>query len=104
MEKLLKDDSKEELIANFKVMIADAEALLKATAGQGGEKLTELREKTEASLKVVKDAMADAQDAVIARAKAAAKASDVYVHENPWEAIGIAAGVGFAIGWLIGRR
>ena len=104
MEKLLTDDSKEELIANFKVMIADAEALLKATAGQGGEKLTELREKTEASLKVVKEAMADAQDAVIAKAKAAAKASDVYVHENPWEAIGIAAGVGFAIGWLIGRR
>jgi ElaB/YqjD/DUF883 family membrane-anchored ribosome-binding protein len=104
MEKLLIDDSKEELIANFKVMIADAEALLKATAGQGGEKLAELREKTEASLKVVKEAMADAQDAVIAKAKAAAKASDVYVHENPWEAIGIAAGVGFAIGWLIGRR
>jgi|SRR5450830_505511 len=104
MEKLLSDDSKEQLITDFKVMIADAEALLKATANQSGEKIAEVRAKTEQSLKIVKDAMADAQEALIAKTKAVAKASDVYVHENPWEAIGIAAGVGFAIGWLIGRR
>jgi len=94
----------EQLIADFKVVVSDAEALLKATANQGGDKLAEVRAKAEESLRVVKARMADAQNAMIAKTKAAAEATDVYVHENPWQAIGVAAGVGLAIGYLIGRR
>ncbi|NTV96400.1 MAG: DUF883 domain-containing protein [Thiobacillus sp.] len=94
----------EQLIADFKVVVADAEALLKATAGQGGEKLSEIRAKAEESLRVAKARMADAQEALIAKTKEAAKATDAYVHENPWKAIGIAAGVGLVVGLLIGRR
>lgn len=96
--------SSEQLIEDFNVVVADAEALLKATAGQGGEKLAEIRAKAEASLKMVKARMADAQAAVLERTRAAAKATDVYVHEHPWNAIGVAAGLGLLIGWLMGRR
>ncbi|MDQ1316092.1 MAG: hypothetical protein QG662_2201, partial [Pseudomonadota bacterium] len=39
-----------------------------------------------------------------ARTKAAAKATDEYVHVHPWQAIGVAASVGVVIGLLIGRR
>ena len=98
------DVTKDQLIADFKVVVADAEALLKATANQGGEKLSEIRAKAEESLNVAKARMADAQAAVVARTKAAAKATDTYVHENPWKAVGVAAGVGLVIGLLIGRR
>ena len=101
---LTDDVSKEQLIADFKVVVADAEALLKATANQGGEKLAEVRAKAEESLRVVKDRMAEAQAALLARTKEAAKATDAYVHENPWKAVGVAAGVGLVIGLLIGRR
>lgn len=94
----------EQLVADFKVVVADAEALLKATAGQGGEKLAEVRAKAEESLRVAKARLADAQEALIIKTKAAAKATDAYVHENPWRAIGVAAGVGLVIGMLIGRR
>lgn len=94
----------EQLMADFKVVVADAEALLKATAGQGGEKLSEIRAKAEESLRVAKARMADAQEALVAKTKEAAKATDAYVHENPWKAIGIAAGVGLVVGLLIGRR
>ncbi|HCI13500.1 MAG TPA: DUF883 domain-containing protein, partial [Gallionellaceae bacterium] len=38
-----------------------------------------------------------------ARTKEAAKVTDEYVHENPWKAVGIAAGVGLVIGMLISR-
>ncbi len=38
------------------------------------------------------------------RAKAAANATNGYVHENPWPSIGVAAGVAFVAGLLIGRR
>ena len=104
MDALSEQVSKQQLIADFKVVIEDAEALLKATAGQGGEKLTEIRTKAEESLKVAKARMMEAQEALVARTKAAAKATDAYVHENPWKAIGAAAGVGVVIGLLIGRR
>lgn len=94
----------DDLISDFKVVVADAEALLKATANQGGEKLAEVRAKAEESLKVAKARMADAQEALLAKTKEAAQATDVFVHENPWKAVGISAGVGLVIGLLIGRR
>ncbi|MFA7242724.1 MAG: DUF883 family protein [Sulfuricellaceae bacterium] len=104
MQKSTYEVSKEQLIEDFKVAVVDAEALLKATANQGGEKLVEVRAKAEESLKVAKARMADAQAELLVKTKAAAKATDVYVHENPWQAIGVAAGVGVVIGLLIGRR
>ncbi len=104
MENISDDVTSDQLIADFKVVVADAEALLKATANQGGEKLAEVRAKAEESLRVVKARMAEAQAVMIAKTRAAAKATDVYVHDNPWQAIGVAAGLGLAIGWLIGRR
>jgi ElaB/YqjD/DUF883 family membrane-anchored ribosome-binding protein len=96
--------TKEQLVNDFKVVIADAEALLKATAGQGGEAVAAVRAKAQESLAVAKARMHDAQEALMVRTRAAAKATDVYVHENPWKAIGAAAGVGLVIGMLIGRR
>ena len=92
MQKLSYEATKEQLIDDFKVVVADSEALLKATANQGGEKLVEVRAKAEESLKVAKARMADAQAELLVKTKAAAKATDVYVHENPWQAIGVAAG------------
>ncbi|MDR3394040.1 MAG: DUF883 family protein [Parasulfuritortus sp.] len=104
MKELSDAVSSEQLIADFKVVVADTEALLKATANQGGEKLAEVRAKAEESIRVVKSRIADAQTAMLEKTRAAAKATDVYVHDNPWQAVGIGAGIGLAIGLLIGRR
>lgn len=104
MDKLTNEVTKEQLIADFNVVVADAEALLKATANQGGEKLAEVRAKAEESLRVVKARMADAQEALLVKTRAAAKATDVYVHENPWNAVGAAAAIGLLVGFLLGRR
>ncbi len=98
------DVTKEQLIADFKVVMSDAEALIKATANQGGEALATVRSKAEQSLAMAKAKMADVEAALLVRAKAAAKATDVYVHENPWQAIGVSAGIGLLIGFLMGRR
>jgi len=98
------DITKDQLISDFKVVIADAEALLKATANQGGEAMAAVRAKAEESLAVAKVKMADAQAALMEKTRAAARATDDYVHENPWRAVGVAAGVGLVIGLLIGRR
>jgi ElaB/YqjD/DUF883 family membrane-anchored ribosome-binding protein len=104
MEKLFDEFTKEQLIADFKTVVADAEALLKATANQGGDELAEVRAKAEESLRVVKARMSESQAALLVKTKEAAKATDVYVHENPWKSVGVAVGVGLVVGLLSGRR
>lgn len=96
--------TKEQLVNDFKVVVADAEALLKATAGQGGEALAAARARAEESLAAAKAKMSEVQAALVVKTKAAAKATDEYVHMHPWKAIGAAAGIGLVIGLLIGRR
>jgi ElaB/YqjD/DUF883 family membrane-anchored ribosome-binding protein len=96
--------TKEQLISDFKVVIADAEALIKATANQGGEAVVHLRAKAEESLAVAKVKLNEAQAALLEKGKIAAQATDDYVHEKPWHAVGIAAGLGLVVGLLISRR
>jgi ElaB/YqjD/DUF883 family membrane-anchored ribosome-binding protein len=96
--------NKDKLIADLKLVIADADELLRATAGQTGEKLTALREKIQDNLAKAKDNLADMQADVIEKAKAAGRATDEYVHDHPWKSVGIAAGVGLIVGLLISRR
>lgn len=96
--------NKEKLIADFKVVIADAEEILRVTAGQAGEKITDLREKAQARLSDAKFKLAEAEALLLDKAKAAGRAADDYVHDQPWQAVGIAAGVGLLLGILIGRR
>lgn len=96
--------SKEKLVADFRMVVADAEELLRLTAGQAGEKMGELRERATANLVVAKEKLAEAEAALLERTKQVARVTDDYVHDHPWRAIGAAAGVGLIIGLLIGRR
>lgn len=96
--------NKDKLVADLKVVIADAEELLRATAGQAGDKVSALREKIQDNLAKARASLADAQAAVVDKAKEVGHATDEYVRDNPWKSVGIAAGVGFVIGLLVGRR
>ncbi len=104
MQNVFDEVTKEKLIADFKTVVADAEALVKATAHQGGEELAVVRGKAEASIKAMKAKLADEQAALLAYSKDAAKSADIYVHMYPWTAVGIAAGVGLVVGLLSSRR
>jgi len=77
--------------------------LLKATANQAGEKIVTARSHIEQSLEEGKKTLAEAEDVLIDKTKEAAKAADIYVRENPWNAVGIAAGIGLVLGLLIRR-
>jgi ElaB/YqjD/DUF883 family membrane-anchored ribosome-binding protein len=96
--------SKEKLVSDLKVLISDTEELLRATAGQAGDKIAVARERIQSSLAVYKDKLIDAEQALMERTKEAARATDEYVHEHPWQAVGAAAGIGFLLGMLIARR
>jgi ElaB/YqjD/DUF883 family membrane-anchored ribosome-binding protein len=84
--------------------IADAEELLKLTANQAGESAAQLRERVRDRMSRAKAELVHLQQATVEKAKAAGHATDVYVHENPWKSVGIAAGIGLVVGLLISRR
>ena len=96
--------TKEKLVQDFRVVVSDAEELLRATASQAGEKVAAAREKVQESLRRAKVKLAEAEEVLIDKGKQAARVTDEYVHDKPWQAVGIAAGIGFMIGLLIGRR
>lgn len=100
--------TKDQLIENFNTVVTETEQLLKSVANAGGEKAGALRASVEHNLAVAKDRLRHLQEAATEKTQAAAHATDEYVHENPWQAIGIAAGlggvIGVAIGLLLNRR
>ena len=104
MSEAANEVSKEKLVQDFKLVIADAEELLKATASQAGEKVSQARERIQDRLHTAKIKLDEAEEAIMIRTREAARVTDEFVHDKPWHAVGIAAGVGLIIGLLIGRR
>lgn len=96
--------SKQKLVSDMKVVVSDAEEILRETAGVAGEKIGDLRERVAERLRDAKVRLDDAEAVLLDRTQAAARATDDYVNENPWRAVGIAAGVGLLLGIIIGRR
>lgn len=95
---------KDKLMADLRVVIADAEELLRLGAEQTGASATQWRAKVEAQLANARQRLVQVQETAVAKAKAAGHAADDYVHDHPWKAVGAAAGVGLIIGLLIVRR
>ena len=96
--------SKQKLIDDMKIVVADAEEILRATAGVAGEKMAELRERIGERVRDAKLRLEDAEVALVDRTKAAARATYDFVNDNPWRAVGIAAGIGLMLGIIVGRR
>jgi ElaB/YqjD/DUF883 family membrane-anchored ribosome-binding protein len=94
----------DQLIDDLKTVMSDAEALLKATSAQTGEKIQEVRARAEESLRVAKQRLTAAEEEALRRAREIADATEEYVRDNPWQSVGIAAGVGLVVGLLLSRR
>jgi len=100
----LRDASRAKLITDVKAVVADAEAYLRASVGQTGEAYAAARAKLEQTLGAAKAQIAETQRVLTEKTRAAARATDVYVHERPWESIAVGAGVGLLLGVLLARR
>jgi ElaB/YqjD/DUF883 family membrane-anchored ribosome-binding protein len=96
--------SQEKLVTDIRAVIADAEEILLATADQTGEKIASLRSRIKERLLDARIRLDAAEEVLIEKTRAAARATDDYVHENPWQAVGIGAGIGFLLGLVLGRR
>jgi ElaB/YqjD/DUF883 family membrane-anchored ribosome-binding protein len=100
--------TREKLLQDFNMVVAETEQLLKAAASAGGDKAAVWRDSVEQKLKVAKDKLVQLEEAAVVKTKQAAEATDNYVHDNPWQAIGITAGVsvivGITLGLLLNRK
>ncbi|MGB5080803.1 MAG: DUF883 family protein [Burkholderiales bacterium] len=94
----------EKLAADLRLVIADAEALLRATIGETGESVAAAREKIKQSLDAAKDGLESLGEEAAQQARIAVRAADDYVRGNPWQAVAIAALAGIALGLLVSRR
>src|SRR5690554_4826326 len=98
------DASRDALMAELKVGLDQVESLLREAAAASGDKAAELRETALEALRRASNSVTDAQDAVIMRGRAAARATDDYVHDNPWRSLAVALAAGVVVGLLARSR
>lgn len=97
-------DASAAVAADLKTVIRDIQILLKAAAANGTELAGNAREQLEAALLKLQTRLIEVEKTAAARAAEVGKAADTYVRENPWYAVGAAAGIGLVVGMLICRR
>lgn len=98
------EEARDRLVGDFRRVVRDAEALLRATADHGDEVVEAARARAEDSLREARHRLAEIEGDLLERTRAAARATDDLVHEKPWQAVSVAAGIGFLLGLLTGGR
>ena len=96
--------AREKLIKGMKGVIGDAEHWLKNAGTEGGEDILAVKDKLEATLHATKTDLLKLEMNMLDRTRLAARASCVYVKDNPWKAAGVGALVGGLVGWLVLRK
>ena len=94
------EQDNERLASDLGAVVRDAEELMNATAGQAGEKVSEVRSRLAAALESAKATCQQLEQKTIA----AAKATDRTIRDHPYESIGIAFGLGLLVGVLVARK
>lgn len=74
------------------------------TREEAQDALESITDQIQEGIRSGKYSIDEIQHMLMDKTKAAAEETDRLVHENPWAAIGVAAGVGLAIGLLLPRR
>lgn len=95
--------TQDQVIEQFQTLVRDTEALLAQSANLVGEQAEELRLQIRESLERARVSLHSAEENVRERGQAALEATETYVQTHPWQAVGIAAGVGVLLGMLIRR-
>ncbi len=98
------ENARDKLVDEFAAVLAEAEEMLKRAATETGDKARDLRSQVETKLLRAKLSLQELEGQAVDQAKAAARATDDYVHDNPWQAIGVAAPSASSSACLIGRR
>jgi ElaB/YqjD/DUF883 family membrane-anchored ribosome-binding protein len=94
---------KQKIIEDIKMLLNDSEELLRLSATLPGEGVDALRSRLRDHVDTARSALDDAQANAQSRYRAGVDCTEKYVRDNPWQALGVAAGIGFFVGILISR-
>ena len=94
----------DKLVEDLRILARDAEALLSATAGQADGRIHELRDRLTAALHSARGTCEELQGKAAAQVRRGLQETDQTVRSHPWEAVGVAFGIGVVVGILLGRR
>jgi ElaB/YqjD/DUF883 family membrane-anchored ribosome-binding protein len=97
-------DGQHKLSEELRNVVHDTEEMLRHKVQDAGDGYKNAREKLERSVKQARRELESFEDAIIDRTKKAAQATDHYVHDHPWQSIGVGAGIGLLIGFLVARK
>jgi ElaB/YqjD/DUF883 family membrane-anchored ribosome-binding protein len=96
--------TKERFAADVNAVLVDAEELLRQAAQATGEEAKVLRGRAQEAIGRAKDSLVHIEQRAVAQTKAVAHATDGWVHDHPWTAVGIAAGLAFLVGLAVNRK
>jgi ElaB/YqjD/DUF883 family membrane-anchored ribosome-binding protein len=96
--------TKQRFANDVNAVLQDAEELLRQAGQASGEEAKELRGRAQAAISRAKDSMFELEQRAVAQTKAAAHATDAWIHEHPWTALGVAAGLAFLVGLAVNRK
>jgi ElaB/YqjD/DUF883 family membrane-anchored ribosome-binding protein len=97
-------DAQNALSSEFQALISDTENLLRQTSDVAGVQVQELRARISGNLGRAKDILKDTEHTLEQQGRLAVAKTEEYVQQHPWQTLGVAAGVGFLLGLLAGRR
>ena len=98
------DTARDKLVDEFSSVLSEAESLLDKAGKETGDKARDLRTQVEARLLSAKLKLQELEGEAVDRAKAAARYTDDYVHDHPWQVVAGATAVGVVLGMLIARN
>ena len=88
----------------FHNVLADIEDMIKETTSLTGDDLARARDKLNARITTAKASAEAMGDGLMQRARHTASATNTYLHEQPWKAVGAGAAIAFLLGLVIARR
>jgi ElaB/YqjD/DUF883 family membrane-anchored ribosome-binding protein len=100
----MSNSTAEKLLAELQAVVRDAEDLLHATATHTGDRIDAVRSRATESVQQAKRRIGELEDEALQAVRDTAEATQDYVKKNPWQSMGIAAGVGLLMGLLLRRR
>ena len=104
MSSIPNDATRAKIADEFATAMSEAQDMLQRAASETGDKARDMRSQVENKLLHAKLRLQALEGEAVDRAKNAARVTDDYVHDHPWQAIGVAAMIGFVIGLLMNRR
>jgi ElaB/YqjD/DUF883 family membrane-anchored ribosome-binding protein len=95
-------DSAGALSKEFQNFVADIEDLVKSSTSLTGDELAAAKDRIKDRIGQAKTMLGQTGESVAARARRSLAATNDYVNDEPWKAVGVSAGIGGAVGFLLG--